>query len=799
MGLLSVPFRFHRRRGSLSLGLGLGLARRSRASLAPDQFGSVVADFRSTGNLFSDLGHTTPATADDTVLGSVQDFRGVATYTTAGNATLKTNQTTNGLPALRFTQTPSPGMKLDFAQVNVRAVLFIGRYRDNDINPIGLGSPFGSQNSDEWQGTTGVQVWNPEEFGQPAYTSNPVLDGKLFVNGKGPSQPYLMGKPSRFTCFLVTTTANVPLGTIANSHAASNSYANLDVVAVIGFSAVPSDAQGRALTNWGRAYAGIAPLPLLLMEGDSLTVGDPGVTGYSVPGRVLSSRTAALDYWDVYQAAIYGRRLDQIESEFATRCATLTDTRRSANLFTLDEWTNYFGITPGASVAGAVILASSVMAQAQAAGYTGRGLVAPSRHWDTPAIDTNLTDTRLALDSVWHTWSDALSHCYHDARFNTDKNVTFPGYYSDGQHLTAIGYDLKGEYLDTLRAALVAGTGVIRILSPATGDVLVTGGTQRIEWVSASHATAKLGGATSVSNPGNVKIELSEDGGANWSTIAASTLNDGVYDWTIAGTNSVTCRIRVSSVTVPAVLYSTGDFEITDTPPPSPLLDDLIGHWAGEDLTDSHTNGLNLTDHATVTFPAGKVANCFSFIGGPWASHADSALFDPNNTARTWAFWVKTSSAGTSRPVAAKWTYQTDSSWAIQLNAVGGGVHSVTAHIGASAGDDGGNNGVASNGISGILTGSWCHVAIVYDGTLIGNANRLKIYFNGVAQSLAFNGTIPATLRNSAAAFELGGWSSLSRVADDLIDEFSMAGRAWSAEEVALHYGGGSGAAYPFT
>ena len=41
----------------------------------------------------------------------------------------------------------------------------------------------------------------------------------------------------------------------------------------------------------------------------------------------------------------------------------------------------------------------------------------------------------------------------------------------------------------------------------------------------------------------------------------------------------------------------------------------------------------------------------------------------------------------------------------------------------------------------------WVHFAMVYDGGLIGNDNRLKLYVNSVAQTLSFpSGAVPAVL-----------------------------------------------------
>ena len=45
---------------------------------------------------------------------------------------------------------------------------------------------------------------------------------------------------------------------------------------------------------------------------------------------------------------------------------------------------------------------------------------------------------------------------------------------------------------------------------------------------------------------------------------------------------------------------------------------------------------------------------------------------------------------------------------------------------------------------------------IIYDGSLSGNANRLKAYKNDATQSLTFVGTIPATTENSGTLFKFG-------------------------------------------
>ncbi|MBW8683126.1 LamG-like jellyroll fold domain-containing protein [Chitinophaga rhizophila] len=69
---------------------------------------------------------------------------------------------------------------------------------------------------------------------------------------------------------------------------------------------------------------------------------------------------------------------------------------------------------------------------------------------------------------------------------------------------------------------------------------------------------------------------------------------------------------------------------------------------------------------------------------------------------------------------------------------------------------------------------TWYHVAAVFDGTQTGNADRMKIYINGVQQTLSFTGTIPAITSGSTPVCHFGGDPSASLLL--AIDEV----RVWS-------------------
>lgn len=89
-------------------------------------------------------------------------------------------------------------------------------------------------------------------------------------------------------------------------------------------------------------------------------------------------------------------------------------------------------------------------------------------------------------------------------------------------------------------------------------------------------------------------------------------------------------------------------------------------------------------------------------------------------------------------------------------------------------------------------TGVWYHYATVYDSTLTGNANRLKLYINGVQQTLVFDGTVTATPYAATGALRFGA-SSFSSTSfpphkGSLDDIAIWSGRALTASDVLELY-----------
>lgn len=66
-------------------------------------------------------------------------------------------------------------------------------------------------------------------------------------------------------------------------------------------------------------------------------------------------------------------------------------------------------------------------------------------------------------------------------------------------------------------------------------------------------------------------------------------------------------------------------------------------------------------------------------------------------------------------------------------------------------------NGSVTYGDAGTLNDTnWHYIALVYDGTQTGNANRLKGYVDGVEKTLTFTGTIPSSTPNLSGNVEIG-------------------------------------------
>ncbi|MEN3011180.1 MAG: hypothetical protein ABDI20_09550 [Candidatus Bipolaricaulaceae bacterium] len=80
----------------------------------------------------------------------------------------------------------------------------------------------------------------------------------------------------------------------------------------------------------------------------------------------------------------------------------------------------------------------------------------------------------------------------------------------------------------------------IRVSTPNGGETWAVGSTRTIRWIST--------GVT-----GNVRIDLSRDGGFTWVTIISNTPNDGTESWRVTGPATTRAKVRVVSINNPSI------------------------------------------------------------------------------------------------------------------------------------------------------------------------------------------------------------------------------------------------------
>ena len=99
-----------------------------------------------------------------------------------------------------------------------------------------------------------------------------------------------------------------------------------------------------------------------------------------------------------------------------------------------------------------------------------------------------------------------------------------------------------------------------------------------------------------------------------------------------------------------------------------------------------------------------------------------------------------------------------------------------------------GSNSYGYTGANAVSPGTWYHVAAVFDGTQTGDANRLKLYIDGVQKTLSFGGgSIPASTSDSNAASFVAGGEQVPNCCDvnGTIDEVRVWNTALSAGTIS--------------
>ncbi len=195
---------------------------------------------------------------------------------------------------------------------------------------------------------------------------------------------------------------------------------------------------------------------------------------------------------------------------------------------------------------------------------------------------------------------------------------------------------------DTLRGAggndaMMMRIGMFKVTSPREGDSWSPGTSQNITW--------------SISGPSAVKIEYSTNSGSTWSTIIASTANDGSHAWTLPSTPATQVMVRVSDADSPS-LYgqaTSGTFAIGGLAAPTGVAalsynaavhvtwtgstsDGITGYGIYRGSTADNMSRIGTVATAIRIYRDSSVTNCTDYVYGVKAL-AGSAESPMSNTA----------------------------------------------------------------------------------------------------------------------------------------------------------------------
>jgi len=159
-----------------------------------------------------------------------------------------------------------------------------------------------------------------------------------------------------------------------------------------------------------------------------------------------------------------------------------------------------------------------------------------------------------------------------------------------GYHGLVIWKSDSSDYAKSHSYRIAVGPPTCTVTAPNGGETLIVGQLYTITWDNFGNLSH------------NVKIEISRDSGNTWSTIIASTANDGNQKWSVGLPGSTKCRIRITSTSDASYTDSSdADFTIDSSGIPPEIN-------VREDLTDIPYKGsydfgnVNLGYDKSVTF-----------------------------------------------------------------------------------------------------------------------------------------------------------------------------------------------------
>ncbi|MFA6135918.1 MAG: LamG-like jellyroll fold domain-containing protein [Candidatus Paceibacterota bacterium] len=259
--------------------------------------------------------------------------------------------------------------------------------------------------------------------------------------------------------------------------------------------------------------------------------------------------------------------------------------------------------------------------------------------------------------------------------------------------------------------------------------------------------------------------------------------------------DSLVVRMKGGSNTAVVSISSQGKIGVSQD-------DSLVGYWpfdggtSGiiaddttvglEDVSGNSNNGTANNGGGT-TWAFGKLGGAISFNGASdYIDIGNKNIVDGLNKV-TWSIWFSEPVINPSGVLWSSWSSSGNSQ--IILRKSNSASTDFYCFVADSVSDAGNNYGLTNT--AGYSAGSWNNIVIVFDGTQIGNANKLKAYINGQDIGFSgFNGGIPASLTLPTTKYwAFGNWFIVGGYNfKGLIDDVRIYNRALSPTEVKNLY-----------
>lgn len=209
------------------------------------------------------------------------------------------------------------------------------------------------------------------------------------------------------------------------------------------------------------------------------------------------------------------------------------------------------------------------------------------------------------------------------------------------------------------------------------------------------------------------------------------------------------------------------------------------------DNTSNANNGTKLAANEPIETSSGQINKAQNFDGVDDYISSNFQFSPPAGglNASTISEFINFQTLATAKPIIGKWG---NSQNAILLKT--DDTNSDELKICAASGltDNCANYGITTD--ANIIASAWYNIQIIYDGTQSTNANKLKLYLNGMQKTLSFVGTIPSSLQNAGGNLEIGGDSDLAAYFNVIIDEVRISSAARSVNWIITEYNNQSSA-----